>query len=119
MIKFTILLTRNPALTHEQFVEHHRSVHATLFMSVPVVKETVLRYVQQHAIAAELPGMPPVKYDGITELWFADVRALGKMLLRSREAAYHPNLFDTIREQWPDGHVSGNSLKSYFVRSGI
>ena len=78
MIKFTILLRRNPALTHEQFVEHHRGVHAALFMSVPVVKETVLRYVQQHTIAAALPGMPPVTYDGITELWFADVRALGR-----------------------------------------
>ncbi len=78
MVKFTILLTRNPALTHDQFVEHHRGVHAALFMSMPVVKETVLRYVQQHAIEVELPGMPPVKYDGMTELWFADVRALGR-----------------------------------------
>ena len=78
MIKFTILLTRNPALTHEQFVEHHKSVHADLFLSVPVVKETVRRYVQQHGIAAELPGMPPTKYDGITELWFDDVAALAR-----------------------------------------
>ena len=78
MIKFTILLRRNPAMTHDQFVEHHRSVHAALFMSLPVVKETVLRYVQQHVIAAELPGMPPVKCDGITELWFEDVQALGR-----------------------------------------
>ena len=78
MIKFTILLTRKPSLTHAEFVEHHRNVHASLFMSVPVVQETVRRYVQQHAIPAELPGMPPVKYDGITELWFDDVDALGR-----------------------------------------
>ena len=78
MIKFTILLVRNRALTHAAFVEHHKSVHAALFMSVPVVKETVRRYVKQHAMPVELPGMPPVKYDGITELWFDDIDALGR-----------------------------------------
>ena len=78
MIKFTILLARNPALTQDQFVAHHKNVHADLFMSVPVVKETVRRYVQQHRIDAELPGMPPMKYDGMTELWFDDVAALAR-----------------------------------------
>ena len=78
MIKFTILLTRKPGLTHSQFVDHHKTVHAPLFMSVGVVKETVRGYVQQHALPVELPGMPPVKYDGITELWFDDVEALAR-----------------------------------------
>ena len=78
MVKFTILLVRKPSLSPAEFAEHHRTVHAPLFMSVPVVKETVRRYVQQHAIAAELPGLPPAKYDGITELWFDDVEALAR-----------------------------------------
>ena len=78
MIKFTILLIRNPNMTQEQFIAHHKTVHADLFMSVMVVKETVRRYVQQHRIEAELPGMPPQKYDGITELWFDDVAALAR-----------------------------------------
>ena len=78
MIKFTILLARKPSLTHAEFVAHHRDVHAALFMSVPAVRETVRRYVQQHAIPAELPGMPPAKYDGITELWFDDIGALAR-----------------------------------------
>lgn len=42
-------------------------------MSVLAVQQTVRRYVQQHA-----PQMPPAKYDGITELWFDDVEALGR-----------------------------------------
>ena len=79
MVKFTILLTRKPSLTHAQFVEHPRDKHAALFMSVPVVKATVRHYVQQHALPIELPGMPPVKYDGITELWFDDVEAIGRL----------------------------------------
>ncbi len=78
MIKFTILLKRNTSMTRETFVAHHKSTHAALFMSVPVVKETVRRYVQQHTMSVELPGMPPAKYDGITELWFDDVSALAR-----------------------------------------
>ena len=78
MIKFSILLARKPTLTHAEFVNHHRTVHAGLFMSVAVVKQTVRRYIQQHAIPVELPGMPPVKYDGITELWFDDVDSLAR-----------------------------------------
>ena len=79
MIKFSILLKRKPALTHEQFVDYHRNSHAALFMSVPIVKETVRRYVQQHTLPVELPGMPPPKYDGITELWFDAAEAIGRL----------------------------------------
>ena len=78
MIKFTILLKRKTTLTHAQFVEHHRTIHADLFMSIAVVRATVRRYVQQHGLPVDLPGMPPVKYDGITELWFDDVPALAR-----------------------------------------
>ena len=78
MVKFTILLVRKPSLTHEQFVDHHKRVHAPLFLSIPVVKQTVRRYVQQHRISVELPGLPAPKYDGITELWFDDVESLGR-----------------------------------------
>ncbi len=79
MIKFTILLQRKSTLTHEQFVDHHTNAHGALFMSVKIVQETVRRYTQQHTMMdIELPGMPPPKYDGITELWFDDVDSLAK-----------------------------------------
>lgn len=78
MVKFTILLKRKAGLTFEQFVEHHTHVHADLFLSVAVVQATVRRYVQQHTLPVDLPGMPPAKYDGITELWFDDAESLGR-----------------------------------------
>lgn len=78
MVKFTILLVRKPELTHAQFVHHHKAVHAALFTSIAVVRETVRRYVQQHAVTADLPGLPPPCFDGITELWFDDVEALAR-----------------------------------------
>ena len=45
-------------------------------MSIAVVQDTVKRYVQQHALPVALPGLPPVRYDGMTELWFDDTDAL-------------------------------------------
>jgi hypothetical protein len=35
------------------------------------------------------------------------------------EAAYSPGLFAEIKEQWPDGFVSENSLRSFLMRKGF
>lgn len=78
MIKVSILLRRNPTFTREAFIAYHRKDHAELFTSLPVVKQTVRRYVQQHALEIEIPGLPAPKYDAITELWFDDVESFGQ-----------------------------------------
>ena len=70
MIKFTILLKRKSTITHQEFVTYHQDKHAPLFSSLAAVRQHVKRYVQQHAIPVKIPGLPPVKYDGITEIWF-------------------------------------------------
>lgn len=76
MIKFTILLRRKPSMTHDEFVSYHRERHAPLFCALPAVRDHVRRYVQCHTVAAALPGLPPVTFDGITELWFDDMAGL-------------------------------------------
>lgn len=73
MIKFTAMLCRNPALTHAQFVTHHKTSHAALFMSLESSRKHVRRYVQSHSLGIDVPGMPDSRYDGITEIWFDDV----------------------------------------------
>ncbi len=73
MIKFTAMLRRNPDLTHQQFVDHHRTRHAALFMSLPASQQHVRRYVQSHSLGLDVPGMPDSRYDGMTEIWFDDV----------------------------------------------
>ena len=72
MIKLTILLKRNSAMTHDEFVTYHREHHADLFMSVPVVQANVAAYVQQHTVDESVEGLPPAPFDGVTELWFED-----------------------------------------------
>ncbi|WP_462266411.1 EthD domain-containing protein [Mucilaginibacter sp.] len=84
MIKFTILLKKRADMTTEEFVAYHRNQHAPLFKSLPEVQQYVRRYVQGHLINASLPGLPPPKYDGTTELWFDDAASIGKVFAASR-----------------------------------
>jgi EthD protein. len=72
-IKFTTLLIRNPQMSFENFVKHHREKHIKLFSSVPIIQKKVLRYVVSHTISAPVPGFPPQKYDGIVEFWFDNI----------------------------------------------
>ena len=76
MIKFTILLRREPSMTHDEFVAYHRERHAPRFCALPAVRQQVRRYVQCHTVPASIPGLPPITFDGITELWFDDVAGL-------------------------------------------
>lgn len=71
------MLRRKASLTHPEFVAYHRDNHAPLFSALPEVQQRVRRYVQCHTIPASLPGLPPVTFDGITELWFDDVAGIG------------------------------------------
>jgi len=77
MIKFTILLKQKSTMTHQEFVAYHREKHAPLFSSLPAVKKHVRRYVQQHTVPLDIPGLPPMKYDGITEIWFDSKEDIG------------------------------------------
>ena len=77
VVKFTILLRRKPSMTHEEFVAYHRDQHSPLFCSLPAVRQHVRRYVQQHTLPLNIPGLPAAKYDGITELWFDDATDIG------------------------------------------
>ena len=84
MIKFTIILRRKTDLTHEQFVDHHRNVHAGLFSSLTEVQQNVRRYVQCHSTGDQLPGLPDSKIDGTTELWFDNLEGLAAVFTSPR-----------------------------------
>jgi uncharacterized protein (TIGR02118 family) len=73
MLKVDILVHRRPDLSHEQFVEYWRDVHAQLFSSQPVVKQHVRRYVQSRTIPNPPNGVRLADYDGIAQVWFDDM----------------------------------------------
>ena len=73
MLKVDILVHRRPDLSHEQFVEYWRDVHAQLFSSQPVVKQHVRRYVQSRTIPDPPNAVRLADYDGIAQVWFDDM----------------------------------------------
>ena len=84
MIKLTVLLRRHPDLSMEDFVVYHRTKHAALFRSLPEVQQHVRRYVQQHPVEGDVPGMPPRTFDGVAEIWFDDLQGLAAVFESER-----------------------------------
>lgn len=87
MLKFTILLRKRADLSHEEFVQYHKTQHAPLFTALPEVRQYVRRYVQGHTQPLNLPGLPPPAYDGTTELWFDSAADIGKVFESPRYLA--------------------------------
>lgn len=84
MIKLTFALRRRPDLTREEFQQYWRGTHAALVAERAEVLK-IKRYVQVHT--ADYPGLhrafqrrndgAPQPYDGIAELWFDSMEAMG------------------------------------------
>jgi uncharacterized protein (TIGR02118 family) len=82
MIKLIFVLRRRPDLTREQFQTYWREHHAPLVRSHAEVLG-IRRYVQVHTLPDELHAAlrgsraAPDAYDGVAELWFDSLEALG------------------------------------------
>ena len=84
MIKLVFALRRRPELSLDEFQTYWRDTHAPLVAERAEVLK-IRRYVQVHT--ADLPGLhgafqkrnggAPTPYDGVAELWFDSVGALG------------------------------------------
>ncbi|MBV8139100.1 MAG: EthD domain-containing protein [Deltaproteobacteria bacterium] len=72
MIKLMGMLRRKPGMSPQEFHSYWRNVHAPLVMEVQGFARHVRKYVQSHAVDAQLvpgdDGEPA--FDGIAELWF-------------------------------------------------
>lgn len=82
MIKLVFALRRRQDLTREEFQTYWREHHAPLVRSHAEVLG-IRRYVQAHTMADELHAAlrgsrgAPDAYDGVAELWFDSLEALG------------------------------------------
>ena len=71
MIRLISLLPRRSDLTHEEFLDYWRNVHATIVAGNPAAR-FVQRY-EQHAAAWPADGKNEPPYDGVTIQEFASV----------------------------------------------
>ena len=71
MIRLTALLRRNPSLTPDEFHRHWREVHAAKILSVPRIREWVIRYEQHECVPAEAGRWTGSDgFDGMTLQWY-------------------------------------------------
>ena len=73
MVKLSVLLTRRPDLTHEEFVAYWTGKHTPLLATLPPGALSVRRYVQLLPVGEQIPGVMTADYDGVAELWVDSV----------------------------------------------
>jgi uncharacterized protein (TIGR02118 family) len=84
MIKSLSLLTRNSALSKEEFRRIWVGEHAPLVLAVPQVRRYVLSFILEEPTRPDVPTQT-MSVDAIAELWYDDMAAL-------KEAAASPEM---------------------------
>jgi uncharacterized protein (TIGR02118 family) len=83
MIKLTFCLIRLPHLTREAFQDYWFNTHAPLVASVAETLQ-IRRYVQLHSLPPEAQAgtrasrNAPEEFDGVAQLWFDSLEAVGE-----------------------------------------
>jgi uncharacterized protein (TIGR02118 family) len=74
MIKLAILLKRRQGMSHKEFLDYRREVHAPLLLSIPETEQYVRKFVVSIPVhAAAYPDQP---YDAMVEAWFNSIADL-------------------------------------------
>ncbi|KAH7227137.1 uncharacterized protein BKA55DRAFT_626588 [Fusarium redolens] len=73
IVRITFLLRKRDDITHEQFHKYWSEEHPKIWLSVPIVKEKLVKYSQFHVdekVDLSATGLPPVApFDGAATMW--------------------------------------------------
>ncbi|KAF4435248.1 Dimeric alpha+beta barrel [Fusarium acutatum] len=73
IVRITFLLRKRDVVTYEQFHKYWSEEHPKIWLSVPIVKQNLVKYSQFHAdekLDLSATGMPPVApFDGAATMW--------------------------------------------------
>jgi uncharacterized protein (TIGR02118 family) len=92
MIKLTFALVRLPGLSREDFQAYWHGTHGPLVTSVREVLG-IQRYVQMHSLPNEMSEPlrasrdAPEPYDGVAQLWYESLEALGALMAKPEAQA--------------------------------
>jgi EthD domain len=82
MIRLTAMLRRNPALSAEEFQAQWRDVHAAKILSVPGVRDRLVRYEQHPRLDTGPGGWAGTEgFDGVTMQWYPSLDDFTAMTL--------------------------------------
>ncbi|CAM3974634.1 conserved hypothetical protein [Pedobacter westerhofensis] len=79
MIKLAILLTRRKGMSHQEFLDYRRDIHAPLLLSIPETKQFVRKFIVSVPVPAA--GYPNPAYDAMIEAWFDSLEDLNSFFL--------------------------------------
>lgn len=92
MIKLTFALVRLPSLSREDFQAYWHGTHGPLVTSVREVLG-IQRYVQMHSLPDQFSEPvrasrdAPAPYDGVAQLWYESLEALGELMTKPEAQA--------------------------------
>ena len=72
-LKVSCLLTRRADLTHEEFYRYWTEQHTPMLAKPQPDGPRVYRYIQLYPIAENVPALQTAPYDGVAEIWFANL----------------------------------------------
>ncbi|WP_410013540.1 EthD domain-containing protein [Sodalis sp. C49] len=67
MIKIILLFRRRAGMSHQDFMDYRREVHAPLLLAIPEAKY-IRKFVVSYPVPA--PNYPEPRYDAVVEAWF-------------------------------------------------
>ena len=73
LLTVSCLLTRRADLTHEEFFRYWTEKHTPMLAKPQPGGPRVYRYIQLHTIPETVPALQTAPYDGVAEIWFADL----------------------------------------------
>ncbi|KAH8894673.1 hypothetical protein GQ53DRAFT_858255 [Thozetella sp. PMI_491] len=90
LARISLFLRKRDDITYEQFHKYWSEEHPKIWLSVPIVKEKLVKYNQFHAdetIDLSGSGFPPVApYDGVATMW---ARSLEDLMAIFTDADYN------------------------------
>ncbi|OAL54651.1 hypothetical protein IQ07DRAFT_596144 [Pyrenochaeta sp. DS3sAY3a] len=73
IVRITFLLRKRDDITYEEFHKYWSETHPEIWLSVPIVKEKLVKYSQFHAdekLDLSATGLPPTaSFDGAATMW--------------------------------------------------
>ena len=90
-VKLFELPVRRRGTMRSECHRHWREIHAHLVLGCADMIEPLRRYVQSHSLEDGAGGSPPMRYDGMAELWFDSVDDLKACFGRQYMEAVHPD----------------------------
>jgi uncharacterized protein (TIGR02118 family) len=90
-VKLFELPARRREMTRSECHRHWRDIHAPLVLGSADMIKPLRRYVQSHSLEDGAAGLPPMRYDGMAELWFDTIDDLKACFGRQYLEAVHPD----------------------------